>query len=210
MNNLVTEIEKLKKSDLQKSVRNRIAEFEKVGEEGNDRWFSELSYCVLTANSSAELGMKIQNEIGMDGFISLPAPELEDRFRELGHRFYRTRAEYIVENRKYSDSIKDFVTGFSDFHESRNWLVSNVMGIGYKEGSHFLRNVGYKDPVILDRHILRILEERDVIDCIPKTLTSKRYLSIEEEVEELAGKVGLSPAALDLYLWYMETGKILK
>lgn len=210
MDDLTVEIEKLKKSSIQKSVQKRIAEFEKIGEGGNDRWFSELSYCVLTANSSAELGMKIQERIGVGGFISLPASELEDRIRELGHRFYRTRAEYIVENRRYSDSIKDIVTGFSNSHEARSWLVANVRGSGYKEGSHFLRNVGYKNPVILDRHILRILEKRDVIDCIPRTLTAKRYLSIEKEVEELASRVRLPPAALDLYLWYMETGQILK
>ncbi len=164
----------------------------------------------MTANSSAELGIKIQDELGPSGFIEIPVSELKKRLKELGYRFYRIRAEYIVEAREYSDEIKDIITEFSDSQEAREWLVNNVKGIGYKEGSHFLRNVGREDLAILDRHVLRILEDWDVIECVPKTLTRNRYLSIEEEVKKLADKIQLPPGEIDLYLWYMATGRILK
>ena len=88
--------------------------------------------------------------------------------------------------------------------------MDNVKGIGYKEGSHFLRNVGYENLAILDRHVLRVLNEGCIIDCIPNTLTEKRYLAVEEELEGLVDEVGLSLAEIDLYIWYMATGKILK
>lgn len=84
-----------------------------------------------------------------------------------------------------------------------------MKGIGYKEGSHFLRNVGYLDLAILDRHILRCMDRNCWID-LPKTLTRKRYLDIEEKFKEISEEAGLRPGELDLYLWYMETGKILK
>jgi len=41
-------------------------------------------------------------------------------------------------------------------------------------------------------------------------MTKKKYLEIEKVLEKLAKKSGLEPGELDLYLWYMETGKVLK
>ena len=187
-------------------VDKRIAEFMKIHKKGNEEWFSELCFCILTANSSAELGMKIQKEIG-DGFLKLSEQRLEKKLKELGHRFYNTRAKYIVEARKFG-RIKDVVTAM-DSLEAREWLVKNVRGIGYKEASHFMRNVGYLDFAILDRHILRIMSNYGLIE-MPKSLSRKRYLKIEEIFKGVAERVKMKPGELDLYLWYMRTGKVLK
>ena len=89
-------------------------------------------------------------------------------------------------------------------------LLEKVDGIGYKEASHFLRNVGFDGAAILDRHILTLMREYKLIEHVPETLTRRRYLEIEEKLRELAGKVDLSLAELDLYLWYMKTGEVLK
>ncbi|MBW1933916.1 MAG: hypothetical protein JRI56_13245 [Deltaproteobacteria bacterium] len=43
-----------------------------------------------------------------------------------------------------------------------------------------------------------------------KNLNKKTYLEIEKKLEELADVLGITLAELDLYMWYMETGKILK
>ena len=88
-------------------------------------------------------------------------------------------------------------------------LIRNVKGIGPKEASHFLRNIGYSGFAILDFHIINILARYGLIEK-PKTLTKRRYLEIEELLRSIAAKTDLSLAELDLYLWYMETGKILK
>lgn len=64
--------------------------------------------------------------------------------------------------------------------------------------------------MILDRHILRVFDTCGFIECVPRTLTENRYLRIEGKVEDLAEEVGLSLAELDLYVWYMDTGEILK
>lgn len=207
---LAAELDELRASEVRKSVRNRINEFKRIGNKGNNRWFSELAFCILTANSSAQVAIDIQEELGSSGFIELPLFKIKTLLKEFGHRFYRTRAEYIEEARRYSEEIKDIVVKFSTPFEAREWLVENVKGIGYKEGSHFLRNVGYEGLAILDRHVLRIIDRCDVISEIPNTLTKKRYLSIEEKVKELAEDLGISTAELDLYIWYLDTGKILK
>lgn len=187
-------------------VERRIAEFIDLGRKGNEEWFSELCFCILTANSSAELGMKIQREVGR-GFLTLSEEDLRNKLKLLGHRFYNTRAKYIVEARKF-EKIKDVLTAMEPF-DARDWLVKNVRGVGYKEASHFLRNVGYLDFAILDRHILRILSDYKLIE-MPRSLSRKRYLEIEEIFRELAKKVELKPGELDLYLWYTRTGRVLK
>ncbi len=82
--------------------------------------------------------------------------------------------------------------------------------MGYKESSHFLRNVGFSDVAILDRHVLSVLHEHGLIDGVPRPPTRGRYLEIERKLEELAGKLGLTLGELDLYLWYSKTGEVLK
>ncbi len=91
----------------------------------------------------------------------------------------------------------------------REWLVKTVKGFGMKESSHFLRNVGYESLAIIDFRIIDVLHRYGLIER-PKTMSRKKYLEIEEVLRQLAQKVGMSLAELDLYLWYMETGKILK
>jgi len=207
-NPLAKSIEKLKSSEVSELVAEKMREFKEMEKEGNESWFSELCFCILTANSTAKLGMKIQGELG-DGFLTLPKKELTRRLKELGHRFYNKRADFIVSARKF-DRMKDIITKFSDAKRARGWLVENVDGIGWKEASHFLRNVGFEDVAILDRHILALMREQGLIEQVPRTLTRRRYLEIEEKLRELAEKVDLSLAELDLYMWYLKTGKVLK
>jgi len=109
---------------------------------------------------------------------------------------------------KYNDSLKDVVLSSSN-EELREWLVKNIKGLGYKESSHFLRNIGFDNFAIIDFHIVDILVKHNLIKR-PETLTKKRYLEIENILKEIAKKLELSLAELDLYLWYTETGKILK
>jgi N-glycosylase/DNA lyase len=88
--------------------------------------------------------------------------------------------------------------------------VVNVKGMGWKEASHFLRNIGYRDLAILDRHILRNLKLHGVIRSYPASLTPKRYLAIEKAFERFASAVGIPMDELDLLFWSRETGTILK
>jgi|Deesub1362A_J573_1020465.scaffolds.fasta_scaffold00221_62 N-glycosylase/DNA lyase len=190
---------------IESRVRRRINEFLTMKNRGNEKWFSELCFCILTANSSARMGIRIQNELGYEGFSKLDRKILSKRLKELGYRFYNRRAEFIVEARKYLN-LKDLLL---KEHDKREWLVRNVKGIGYKEASHFLRNVGFLNYAILDRHILRILHNSGVVE-MPKNLSKAKYIRIEKVFNEIAEKVGMYPGELDLYLWYLSTGEVLK
>lgn len=130
--------------------------------------------------------------------MTLSEFKLAKRLKELGHRYPNARARYIVEARKCKNIV-----------EEREWLVGNIKGLGYKEASHFLRNIGYKDFAILDFHIIDILTRYNLIEK-PKTLTKRKYMGIENLLRKVAGRLNLNLAELDLYLWHAETGKVLK
>ena len=204
---LLQSIDTLRKGDLRKLVDTRIKEFKEIDKKSSDEIFQELCFCILTANFNAEKCIKIQKEIG-NGFLTLSEKDLAKKLAELGHRFPNSRANYISESMKYIESLKEIIHS-STIEELREWIVKNMKGLGYKEASHFLRNIGFDDYAIIDFHIVDILARHNLIKR-PNVLTKKRYLEIEQVLKKIAGKLDLSLAELDLYLWYIETGKILK
>jgi len=204
---LINQIEQLKKSKIAEVIAIRMKEFEEAGKSKQDKVFSELCFCLLTANFQAEKCIRIQNEMAR-GFEIMPEEELAKELKKIGHRFWPQRAERIVEARECKTELCNLVFKKSG-NEMRDWLVENVNGLGMKEASHFLRNIGYKDLAIIDFHIVDLLE-REGLAQRPNTLTKNKYLEIEKTLEDFGKKVNLNLAELDLYLWYIETGKILK
>ena len=185
-----------------------MKEFEKTGKGNSKDIFSELCFCILTANFNAEKSIKIQNEID-DGFLTLPLNDLAKELKRLGHRYPTVRAKYIVEARKHKSFLKQLIQKSQKEQDIREWLVKNVKGIGYKEASHFLRNIGFTDIAIIDFHIIDLLVGYGLIER-PKSMTKKKYLEIENLLRKIGKKLNLNLAELDLYLWYVETGKVLK
>jgi len=189
-------------------VRRRMEEFEKIGED-EDKLFRELCFCILTANFRAEDGIRIQEAMS-NGFLKLREEELAERLRKLGYRFPKTRARYIVEARRLHGKLGDILRRSMTVDEAREWFVENVKGLGYKEASHFLRNVGFRDVAIIDRHVLRFLEDKKLIEGTPKSLNKVKYMRLERLLLAMANRLNLSLGELDLYIWYKMTGKVLK
>ena len=206
MNKLVQEVAELRKSDIKKQVDSRLKEFRALGRKDNKDWFCELCFCILTANSKAETAMNIQSELTAEGFCTCCLADLRSSIKRNKHRFHNNKAKYIVDARCHVN-IKDIIK--SEIRKTgqrgaREWLVKNVKGLGYKEASHFLRNIGFFELAILDRHILTLMNEDR------SSLTPKRYLEIEGKFSKLADKLGMTCGELDLYMWYMKTGKVMK
>ena len=204
---LINEIESLKKSHIDNVVSSKIQDFKNINKNSNDDLFKELCFCILTANFNAEKSIKIQDELG-ESFLSDSKEDLANKLKQYGHRFPNTRAEYILDSRKHKDKLNEIIQNHNN-NNLREWFVKNIKGLGFKEASHFLRNIGFDDFAIIDFHIVDILVKHNLIKR-PNSLSKKRYLEIESVLEELARKLDLSLAELDLYLWYIETGKILK
>ena len=207
MEQLIKQIEQLKKTHIKKQIDQRIQEFKNIDKKSNQELFQELCFCLLTANYNAEKTIKIQNEIGQC-FHTDNQQQIEQKLKQHGHRFPSTRAQYITESQKCKEQLNQVIK-FHDRNKIREWIVQNIKGLGYKESSHFLRNIGFDDYAIIDFHIIDILVNHNIITR-PKTLTKNKYLEIEKQLKQIAKQTNLTLAELDLYLWYMETGKILK
>jgi len=207
MNKLVNDVKALQKGPVKKKVDKRIAEFRALGKKENSELYKELCFCTLTANFDAEKSIRIQEKI-CDNFLKLSEKDLEKELRKQGYR-YPNRAAYMLESRKHSGNLKKTIQSFKDENELREWLAKNIKGLGFKEASHFMRNIGFGNVAIIDFHIVDLLVKEGLVER-PKTMTKKRYLEIEAVLKKLAAKLELSLAELDLYLWFLETGKILK
>ncbi len=195
-------------------IRRRLLEFQRVWKKPDERIFAELCFCLCTPQSSAKVCNAALEKLEKTGMLyKADQPIIEKNLK--GVRFRRNKARYIVEARKLFThkgrlNIKPKIR-FGDPVRIREWLVENVKGLGYKEASHFLRNIGLGENLaILDRHILKNLLALGVIDEIPKTLTKKRYLEIEKKARKFARKIGIPLAELDLLLWSKETGFVFK
>lgn len=208
MKKLIKDIAELKKSCVNKKVEKRIKEFSSFQKKSSNDIFKELCFCILTANSTAERCIAVHDHVG-DGFLDLPPSKLKEKLKNAGARFHTKRAGYITEARRYKDSIKKILSFLKNENKKRDWLVNNIKGIGYKEASHFLRNIGYNNYAIIDFHIIDSLVDYKIMKR-PKTLNAKTYLKIEDKLRIIAKNSNLNLAELDLYMWYMETGKVLK
>ena len=206
MINLNKIIKKLRAGTISRVVNKRLKEFKELGKKGNKEWFYELCFFLLTANSKASTAINIQKELGFKGFLCNKQKDICSCIKRNKHRFHNNKAKYICEARKFR-KIKDILKKEKD---PRKWLVDNIKGLGWKESSHFLRNVGFTRYAILDRHIINLLFDIGKIDKKPKTLTKKEYLRIEKVFNKISLGLGMNSAELDLYMWYIKTGKVLK
>ncbi len=194
----------------------RLSEFRHLWAEGSEEdLFAELVFCLLTPQSRARVcWAAVERLREANLLLKGNARDLEEMLT--GVRFKRTKAGYIVAARGIfmeggTLDVRGRVGKFSTPSEAREWLVRTVKGMGYKEASHFLRNVGLgEDLAILDRHILKNLRALDVIEEVPSSLTRRRYLEIEGRMRDFSEAAGIPMAHLDLLLWYMETGEVFK
>ena len=80
----------------QKLISTRYNEFQEFFQKSNEEWFSELCFCILTANSQAKRAIEIQNFLGAKGFLENTEAQLAQVIRSHGHRFHNNKAKYIM------------------------------------------------------------------------------------------------------------------
>lgn len=195
---------------------NRIEDFKNKWKFGTDKEiFIELAFCILTPQSKARsawsaIEKMVENEILFSG----TAEDINEYLNVV--RFRNRKSEYLVLAREQflkngEFEIKQFLLDLGDDYKKREWIVKNIKGIGYKEAGHFLRNIGFVENLaILDRHILKNLNLSEVIDEVPKSMTKKIYLDIEERMVNFSKEIGVPMEYLDLILWYKEAGEVFK
>lgn len=211
-------IEKIKAAHRERraEILQRLSEFEDVFKNGTDeRLWEEMVFCFFTGGCSARMGMRSVEAVRP---LLLAGNHAELSQALIGrHRYPNARAGYIVASREFllehcNLRLREKLNGFDDDQARRDWLVKEkrIKGLGYKEASHYLRNIGYLGYAILDKHILRSLAELGIIDDPKPPNTRAKYLAIEEKLKSLAALTRIDFDELDLVLWSMKTGEILK
>lgn len=199
------------------AIRERLAEFAQIGSGGDDSLlFEELVFCIFTAGASARMGLR-SIECVRRHLLKGDHQRLMNLLVG-AHRYPRARSGYIVHTRNYLKRdcglrLREKLSSFGDDSEARRDFFAHnpgIKGIGYKEASHYLRNIGYRGYAILDKHILRTLHECGVIDSPAPPATKKKYLAVEENMRKFAADIKIDFDELDLLLWSHKTGEILK
>ena len=203
------------------NIKNEIEQaqmiFEGTYEVGDEDILQELLFCLCTPQTKAQKGWIAIEELNKQQLIKYPNEEMiAFTLGKCGVRFKNKKARYISESiyKFESVSIKSFIMkiiSHKGIIETRNWFAGNVKGMGMKEASHFLRNIGFgKDICILDRHIMKKLKEETNI-IIPDVLSKKEYLRVEQEMIAFANKINIPVCALDFVFWAeTHNGEIFK
>lgn len=201
-----------------REIRARLREFRDVWRSGSDeRLWEEMVYCIFTAGASARMGLKSVEALRPLLANGEHVAMTKALVAAGAHRFPNARPGYVVVTRNHlretcSMRLRDRLWGFRDSFERRDWLARDpkIKGLGYKEASHYLRNIGFKGYGILDKHIVRCLHELKVIDSPKPPTTRGRYLETEQKMRDFAAHAQFDFDELDLLLWSIKTGEILK
>ena len=184
--------------------------------EPDARLFEEVAYCILAIQTKArasDVAVRGLRECGL--LLDGDAPSIAEFLRPR-IRFHNHKAAYLVAARDRFRpggqwAFKSTLSSFPSPEAAREWLVREVHGFSMKEASHLLRNIGFSDRLaILDRHVLRNLVHHGVIRSVPKSLTPRRYLEIENRWRAFADAIGIPLAELDLLFFRRGAGAILK
>jgi N-glycosylase/DNA lyase len=197
-----------------RQIKKRIREFRRLRKADDEDIFAELCFCILTPQSKAVYCDKAVQELKrtwllFNGCLYAIKSKLK------GVRFPNNKAAYLVAVREFfrkgrTIDIKSKLDT-KNILTTRDWLVKNVKGLGYKEASHFLRNIGLgKDLAILDVHILKNLKKYRIIGKIPASISRKTYLNIEARMRDFSRKINIPMEELDLLFWSNQTGFIFK
>lgn len=210
-NEKILKIYKTIKPEIKKAIKG----YKETWNKSEKEIFAEIAFCILTPQSKAKnawsaITTLVENNLLYTG----NAAEIVDYLNIV--RFKNNKSKYLIELRNLMTrdeklQPKKILSEINDTFEKRKWILKNIKGMGLKEASHVLRNLGFGENIaILDRHILRNLNELNVIDSIPKTITEKKYYEIEEKMRNYSKFCKINMNELDLVLWYKEAGEVFK
>lgn len=134
-------------------------------------------------------------------------PSPKNPYKMLRYRYPRIKAKYIrmTAESLYNNgnSIKNILLKSTDTADARRHLIDYCAGIGPKQSSLYLRNIGYsKNIAILDIHVLRYMYLVQLIPNEVRTITTlKEYSTYESLLQQYGHKLNLDLAYLDIAIW---------
>ena len=196
-------------SEQQAAIRHRLEEFSNIS---RSSWFYELCFCLCTPQSSAVHALQVQRVLEQEHFLMRGHDVLHVlRDPETYIRFHNTKHKRLHDARENWHQIEQLIMqNDMSVRDQRDALADYVNGIGLKEASHYLRNIGRRNLAIIDRHLLTNLVRCNVYSEVPAISSRKNYHAVELAFEQYSNDVGIDMDELDLLFWCAQTGHILK
>lgn len=175
--------------------------------------------CLLSSQVTYEMACAAALEIEEAGTLAASTPEVvaadlkailarplfvDGRMRR--YRFYNTKASQLARSWsavQEAGGLGAVVDAFNDDHGARRWLVRCAPGLGIKQASMFLRDIGFsQDLAVLDRHTLDYMTLIGLYEAGPRHVSGMaRYLMLEDRLRAHAAELGYSLGHLDRAIW---------
>ena len=181
----------------------------------------ELSSCVLSSQVPYSMAAAAADALDQSGLLadSTRNPRLEHHLRDtltrpvvvngraLKYRFPCAKAAQLAKTHQHihsnAESLSSLLEGFESANEARQWLVDFASGLGPKQASMFLRNVGFSyELAVLDRHVLRYMELLGLLRQVRGSVHSMSgYLDSEAALRAHAEYAKCPVGILDWAIW---------
>jgi N-glycosylase/DNA lyase len=198
----------------------------------DDLW-EELCLCILSSNVPYELALSAFWHLRDNEFLKpewvIECPNADQKIAfELSKRIYSPRKKdgscrkYRFPNVRATNIVNAAKTLYQEEsgllwilrncaseHEAREFLAKNVQGIGLKEASHFLRNIGFsRSLAIIDSHVIAFLTEVGAVQEEEiNALTPTVYMRLEKILLDLCNDLGFNLSIFDMAIWQCMRGK---
>lgn len=194
--------------NFESKIKSKLLEFEMVPQ---SQYFYELCFCICTPQSKAIYALEVQKKLIDSDFLNKGSNPIEIlNSKEHYIRFHNQKAFRLLKIREDWDDISNKLNSDINPKEKRLWLSKNINGIGMKESAHFMRNIGYKNLGILDRHILKHLVLCGIYKEVPKINSQKQYEEVEFAFFNFSKEVKIPMDELDLLFWSYQVGDVFK
>lgn len=167
--------------------------------------------CLLSSGWNYEKALKASN-LFVQEFPSSQTPPSEKELEKflssarIRHRFPVSKAKQLHSSIVRLNSFpSDFLFEATNQKEER--IVREVVqkrfsGLGYKQTSMFLRNIGAATSLaVIDAHIIWYLEV--ALGVKSGNITKKRYIELEDIVRDLSDRFEIEMNYFDIILWVL-------
>jgi N-glycosylase/DNA lyase len=210
---------------IEQAVQNLM---EKINIANNVNWRSkpecdllkELTLCILSSSIKYEVALlytvkldksnyfvkAINNKLNEEQILNCLTEPITMSGKSIRYRFPKIRSSQLSKtiNNIYEngDTIKRLLNKTNSSIEARDLFVSICSGIGYKQASMFLRNIGFGyDLAIIDTHIIDYLKLVNVIPLYMNVRSKSVYSKIENLYSEYAQSKQFDIKKLDVAIW---------